>query len=563
MVDPETFKVTLVVSHGGDMDITQYIAYKYPLETTTDFVQSWLGILDLGLQAAKALVHILEIYHCLYTKMDPSNFRVNSATGHLTVVDLCATHAADLEKRPKLCVSGFYCPPEASVQVLLSAIGGAATLEKTPAATLDMIFASVPASVRSSLKRWFSPTSISPIHPASMVWSFAAMFYDLLFPQAAVAAQQLATRYDSDHPLVPAAAAAAAAASSFKGKVSSYLVCLNKDLTHLEQLRPYPALHTLMSGALSVEPYHRTVTITAMLSLLPAAKEELLQHKAREQQQAAAAAAQAAVAAAVLPATATTTNSREGEMQQRLGELMCEVADLQQQLAAARAGRQLQGVKSGEGEVVLPIIKLRKSSGGYVDDASEGSEGGLIEPGTPAAAVSCSSRPRKSNSNSIISTRSSSSSRLSNSDASSSITSSSTRNSSSSSRLSNSDTNSIVGGSSRSSISRASYSDTSSINTSSSTRSSSSNEDEQVTEQGTHRNKPKHTRALQLVRGTATAVNAAKKVVLQRLKNTVKRLFRAGSSSRVDQAKRGVVTIKQEDCKEKLDDFNPRTLMRI
>jgi serine/threonine protein kinase len=365
IVDVETCKITLVVSHGGDMNIKDYIDHKYPLDST-DSVQRWMGILGLKIQAANALVHVLETHHGLYTNIEPTNFMVNSSTGHLTVIDLCVTHAATLEKRPKLCVSGFYCPPEASVQVLLSAIGGAAMLEKNPAATLNMIFASVPASVRSSLKRWSTPTSISPIHPASMVWSLAAMFYDLLFPQAAVAAQQLATRYDSEHPL------AAAAASSLKGKASSFIVCLNKDLSHLEQLRPYPALHTLMSGALSVEPYHRTVTITAMLSLLPAAKEELLQHKAREQQQAAA----------------KTSAEREEQLQQQLGELTQKVADLQQQLAAATAFQQ--GVKPWEG-VMLPSIQCRRSSGG--NDASSPklstvSEEETMEPSTPAAAVS-------------------------------------------------------------------------------------------------------------------------------------------------------------------------------
>ena len=99
------------------------------------------------------------------------------------------------------------------------------------------------------------------------------MFFDFLFLEAAVAADQLAVRYDSQQPLVVAAASSSNSSSSnLGGQPSAFLVCLNKYTSALDKPRPDPALHTLVSGALATDTCDLGVTLSAMLSLLlPAA----------------------------------------------------------------------------------------------------------------------------------------------------------------------------------------------------------------------------------------------------------------------------------------------------
>jgi hypothetical protein len=402
MVDPETWTVTLVVTHGGDMDLAQYVEWKYP--PGTPFEDRCLGIMDLQQQAATGVLHIADTHGALYTDIKGPNFHVDSKTGRLTVIDLCVTPAADLDNHPQLFCSGFYTPPEASVRVILSGLRGAEVMKEGPEVVLDMLFARVPASVRSSLECWCnSYCGDTPLSIAGVVWSLSALFSDLMFPKAAVAVRQLATRYDSEHPLT----AAAANGSSLGGEASSFLVCLDKDLRHLEELRPYPALYTLLSGGLAVDPDDRFVTLTGMLSLLIAAKEEVIQHKALEATHAAEMAAAVAAAleqgrqeaaeaavAGKMQALLSDAAEREGKLQQKVEELTHQVAHLHQQLAAATVTQQQQqGLEPGD-SVVLPVIKLLKSSGGDVASASSStaSEGEVVKPITPTNTASSHQR---------------------------------------------------------------------------------------------------------------------------------------------------------------------------
>ena len=58
--------------------------------------------------------------------------------------------------------------------------------------------------------------------------------------------------YDSEHAL-PVAAAASSRSSGLGGQAVVFLVCLNKGAFALDQLRPNPALHTLMSGSIATD----------------------------------------------------------------------------------------------------------------------------------------------------------------------------------------------------------------------------------------------------------------------------------------------------------------------